>query len=98
MPTSPIEGFCDHIDRCSARVAKVTLSHREESGGMRTSVQLFDHSDAPIDAWEDDGIRNDEALHTLRARWASVEHLAAGPVHTFTVRVVRRRARDEARA
>lgn len=98
MPTSPIEGFCDHIDRCSSRVAKVTLSHREEGGGMRTNVQLLDGSDAEIDAWEDDGIRNDEALRALRHRWASVEHLVAGPVHTFNVRIPRRRARDEARA
>lgn len=98
MPTSPIEGFCDHIDRCSSRVAKVTLSHREYEDGMRTRIQLFDASDTEIDVWEDSSINGRDVLHVLRNRWASVEQNGAGYVHTFTVRIPRRRARDEARA
>ncbi|MDP3771004.1 MAG: hypothetical protein Q8R16_01755 [bacterium] len=98
MPTSPIEGFCDRLDRCSARVAKVTLTHREEGSGMRTHVQLFGNSEALIDEWEDSGVENAAALQALRRRWASVEQTSEGYSRTFIVRVPRRRTGEVVRA
>jgi len=92
MPTSPIEGFCDHIDRCSPRVGSVVLTHHEGDDGMRTSVQLRGSSGSTIDEWEDAGIRNDEALRALRERWGSVEQQVDGNVRTFTLHVLRRRS------
>ncbi|MBI4449436.1 hypothetical protein HY634_00065 [Candidatus Uhrbacteria bacterium] len=91
MPTSPIEGFCDRLDRHARSVERVVLTHHEGGDGIRTSVQLHSISGSPIDEWEDEGIRNDEALRALRERWASVEQHVDGSTRTYALRIPRRR-------
>ena len=98
MTTDSIKELCERLDRCSVSVAKVTFNHREEDDGMRTRVQLLSHDDTPIEEWDGLAIPGADVLRALRARWASVEQGGAGFFHEFTVRVLRRRARVEARA